>query len=357
MPVHKNGPKYRCSVSIGGERVYFPTHQASKKAAEQIEARYVLLRATRNHEQAMRELFPSSPEGLTIASYEAEFLADRKAYGGRDREQIRESTLRFYRGRLSQLKDSTLGAMQLSAIDGPAVAAYARERQSAGVYAVNRDIQVLKTLLKTAAKNKKISGVPPIEFVKGEKTRSYVVSIEDARRYVACADPLLSDVIRLMYESPLRPNEIARLRSADVDLAKRTGSVTYSKSAAGKRPFRFGPEVGRMLAARIAGKGPEEPVFTIPGVTIESKVQKLSHLHEKARAAAGLPKQFKLYGLRHALATALAEAGMDAFQLSTLFGWSDPNMARVYVHMAGQKVLAAAEKFQKKMPKLIAGAK
>jgi len=347
MSVQKHGPHYRIVVSINGKIERFGSHQKTAAGAREVEARYRLNRATMSHSAALKALFPESA-AATIADLETDFLADRESHGGRDREPIKPSTMTFYRSALGRLKGSeSLGKARLDAIDKATVRAYVKERKASkvGPAGINRELQVLKTLLRFAKDEAKISDVPKIEFEKGERARDFVIGIEDFKRYLAACDPLLLDVAQLMGETAMRPGEVVRVKPEHVNLQRRTLAITDGKSSAARRVVGFSKAVAAVLRARIAEGG--EYVFPVPGIAPESKVAKLSHLHDAARNAAGLSKRFVLYGLRHRLATLAAEAGVSAFQLQAMMGWSNPAMAAHYVHMAGEANVKSFQTVQK----------
>jgi integrase len=350
MSVFKRGAVYYFQAKIGGKQFVYSTHQGNKEAAKVAEAKFRTDYQLGGLALARPETVPAVP---TIANFEEAFLADRKSHGGREDRTIRESTLDFYRGRLAQLKASkALGRKALDEIDGRAVSAYVRERTAAGVYAVNRDLQVLKTLLNVARKQGVIATPPPvIERVSGEQRRDYVPDADALKRYVAAAGPLLHDVAALIAGTGMRPDEVVRLAPGDVELSKGRLHVREGKTHNARRTLRFNATVRDMLARRIAEGG--ALVFAIPGVTARSRVQKLSHLHAEARKVAGLPDAFKLYSLRHAYATLAAQAlGGDVLTLMYVLGHSAPAVSAIYVHPEESHQDAAFTKIEKRLPSI-----
>jgi integrase len=350
-----HGKHYRIRVTINGQREIVMTRATTAAEAKTLHARYVAARATMTREQAVAALYPRDPARLTIAGFEAEFLANREHHAGRHGQAVKPSTMRFYRLHLRALRESkSLGRLSLSQIDQASVTRFIDERLPHGIVAVNRDIQVLRTLLNVAVDLGKIPAAPRLHGKAGERQhnaarKAFVLSKSQARAYVEACDPLLRDVVDLMLATALRPNEVARLKFQDINLRACEGRIVESKSVAGRRPFGFDKALKPMLARRMSGKSGEGYVFDIPGKLIESKVQYLSDLHAEARKRAKLPAIFRLYSLRHTFATLAARSGVSAFMLQALMGWSDPTMAQHYVDLAREDKVAA----MRAVPKLL----
>jgi hypothetical protein len=86
--------------------------------------------------------------------------------------------------------------MQLDNITSETVADYAAHRQSLGleVGTINRELRVLRRVLRLAVEWGLLDRTPRIQMLRGEKRRERVVSEEELLPYLGCASPLLADV-------------------------------------------------------------------------------------------------------------------------------------------------------------------
>ncbi len=72
----------------------------------------------------------------------------------------------------------------------------------------------------------------------------------------------------------------------------------------------------------------------------------INHLHQKARAAFGLGRDFVIHSLRHTMLTRLGESGMDAFTIMRIAGHSSITVSQRYVHPSPEAVERAFEWLQ-----------
>lgn len=152
-------------------------------------------------------------------------------------------------------------------------------------------------------------------------------------------------VLIFLWRTGCRPKEAAELCWSNVDLdhgvivLNRHKTVRTQKQPE-PRIIPLDPVVLRLL--RFIRKRDEgERVFQTHRRTPWNRYS-LGRRILRARQAAGLPDDVKLYGLRHAFGTRGIIAGCDIKTLSVLMGHTDTKMTEHYTHVAGKRDFLAA---------------
>ncbi|HXW93979.1 MAG TPA: tyrosine-type recombinase/integrase [Terriglobales bacterium] len=256
------------------------------------------------------------------------------------------SRLWFRSGIRPLLKYDPIAAMQLDNITSESVADYAAHRQSLGleVGTINRELRVLRRVLRLAVEWGLLDRTPRIQMLPGEKRRERVVSEEELLRYLGCASPLLAAVAIMLNDTGLRPDECHRLRWEDITwINGRNGSllVTEGKTAAARRVLPMSPKVRAVLEARWNAAGTPLQGWIWPAPTksghIDHSTLKKQHTHALNLSGVRL---FLLYSLRHSFATRIAPH-VDAWTLCKIMGWTSLSVAMRYIHPSDDRVLEA----------------
>lgn len=144
-----------------------------------------------------------------------------------------------------------------------------------------------------------------------------------------------------------RPGEASLLEWTDIDLERAVivlneHKTTRTQRVKKPRVIPLHPMVLKLLI-HIRKRGePGNRVFLNHRKTAWNR-SNLSLRMRRARAAAGIPDDAKLYGLRHGFGTRSVLNGVDIKTLSELMGHTTTRMTEHYVHLAGhQGHLAAA---------------
>lgn len=140
-----------------------------------------------------------------------------------------------------------------------------------------------------------------------------------------------ANALRLIVGTGLRAGEAAGLRWRQVDLAQGTLRFEPREHKGGKRSGRARTVYltpGALAAIEAQPKGePESLVFPpASGAAI-----RLSRPWQLVRERAGLPVSFVLHGTRHAVGSALAQAGLSAQQIAAQLGHASARTAERYV--------------------------
>ena len=151
-----------------------------------------------------------------------------------------------------------------------------------------------------------------------------------------------------------RPCEASRLRWDQVDCENAVIVIEQHKTARLQRVPKpriipLHPEVVRLLIA-IKQRGEPGPyVFRNHRGTPWNR-SSLSLRMQRARRKAGIPKDAKLYGLRHRFGTRSIINGVDLKTLAELMGHTTTRMTEHYLHLAGQREHLAAAMLRANAP-------
>lgn len=154
-----------------------------------------------------------------------------------------------------------------------------------------------------------------------------------------------ADAIRVIALTGARRGEIVNLIWKHVDLQR--GIITLPPKGhktgrkTGKSRLIALPAAAQAIIARQKQSGPDDLVFTPAwgeGVISLNKPWRL------VRAAAGLPEDIGLHGLRHALASTMAVQGAQAAEIMAALGHRQLSTAQRYIHFAQDARVALLEK-------------
>jgi len=256
------------------------------------------------------------------------------------------SRLWFRSGIRPLLKYDPIAAMQLDNITSESVADYAAHRQSLGleVGTINRELRVLRRVLRLAVEWGLLDRTPRIQMLRGERRRERVVSEEELLPYLGFASPLLADVAITLNDTGLRPDECHRLRWENITwINGRNGTllVTEGKTAAARRSLPLTPRLRSILEGRWIAAGRPLEGFVWPAATKSGHIDHstLKKQHTQVLKLSGV-RPFLLYRLRHSFATRLAPF-VDAWTLCKIMGWASLSVAMRYIHPSEERVLEA----------------
>lgn len=338
MSIYKRGSVYWYKFMWDGELVRESTRQRNDKVARQMEAAHKT--ALAKGEVGIREKKPiPTLQQFSTSQFmpwvEATFAAKQK-------------TMLWYRNGVRRLLGyARLADTPLDQIAGDHIAAYIAQRQSEHmqVSSINRELQVLRRMLRIAIEWGAVDRAARIKMLPGEHHREFVLSAGEEARYLAAAPEPLASVATILSDTGLRPEECYRLRWESINWAAgRHGSllVTHGKTAAARRHLPMTPRVRMVLEARweAAGKPLEGWAWQAPTASGHLEASSLKKQHRKALRLSRV-RPFVLYSLRHTFLTRLGESGCDAWTLARIAGHSSVAISARYVHPSEDAVLAA----------------
>jgi integrase len=178
-----------------------------------------------------------------------------------------------------------------------------------------------------------------------EVGRTRIISPDEEKAYLATSSQPLRDIARVMLDTGMRPEEVFRIETANVDFAQRTILNPFGKTMAARRKLTMTEDVLAILKARtISSKGPY--IFSSPD-NPEKPIGSVRKAHDAAIRRAKIVPGFRLYDLRHTYASRAVMAGVDLPTLAALLGHTSVQMTMRYVHPAEEHKREATAKLEK----------
>jgi integrase len=391
MAIYKRGKVYWFGFVWNGQRVQESTHQRNRKAAVDAEAarrtRLVHERTERENTARERSCRPedlrhctdcgnlfgaanpiTSPDGGSVFCSElceqkwrsrqsptptfADF-AERFGDEMNTRHQAKPKTATYYANGLKRLK-GFFSDMRLDRVTEEQIAAFIVKRRamkkkngkSLTVATVNRELEVLRRMLRLAQEWKVIDRVPKISRMPGEVQRERVLDHGEEQVYLGVAKQPLRDVASSILDGGFRPEEVFRMRWEDVHFDP-AGKALYGyahipigKTKYARRNVSLTARVRALLEMRHEAQGKPSEGWVFPAPTKSGRVESLKCQHKAALKTSGV-KAFVLYSLRHTMLTRLGEAGADAFAIQKIAGHSSILISQRYVHPTPERIEGA----------------
>jgi integrase len=239
-----------------------------------------------------------------------------------------------------------MGRLPLNQITTEHIAEYSDARLAAGmsIGTINRELRALRRCLRLAVEWNVLEKAANVAMAGREPGREHIVSDAELCQYLRHAKPLLADVVVILNESGLRPDELHRLDWEDINFAAGgygTLSVRFGKTDAARRTLPLTARVRCIFNARHVGAGSPASGWVWPAPTADGHINhdSLKKAHAKALRLSKI-QPFVIYNLRHTFATRIA-LYVDAWTLCKIMGWASLSVAMKYIHPSEQRVLAA----------------
>jgi integrase len=363
MGIYKRGDTYWYRFNWHGERIRESTKQSNGKVARQIEAARRIELA--KGEVGIRE-WSRCPTLKDFA--ESEFLGYVES-----RFASKPATLAYYKFGIKRLTEfTTLANRRLNAITTQDITAFVESRRRDGleVSSINRQLEVLRRMLKLATEWGKVKTMlPRVSMLPGQKRRERVLSPDEQAAYLKAAaaigermtesyhralngiratqrgeepikppDPyLLHGLATILVECALRPDEAYRLRWDEI----RDGTlcIAHGKTDSARRVIPLPQRAAAVIGMRQGSQSDSPWVFPAPTASGHIEQSSIKKPHAKACQLAAV-EYFAPYTLRHTCLTRWATT-MDPYTLAYLAGHSDFATTRRYVHPRKETVLDA----------------
>jgi integrase len=236
------------------------------------------------------------------------------------------NTKRRYETSIKNLKEYFEG-VRISQITPEGIEEYKFERLKEGVgpATVNRDLTVLRLMLRQAERQRLIARNPmrEVDFLDERKGRrqACILTLEEEARLLAVAKGYLRPLILLLVDTGLRVGkEALPLRWADLDLLNDVVHVRDSKTIAGKRSIpltrRLKAELSRWR--HLTGPDFSEFVFFYPR-NPSQHLQKVPKTWTRALKDAGISYR-RIYDLRATFSSRLNAVGVPEVFVEQLLG-------------------------------------
>jgi integrase len=308
--IYLRGTTWWITYSVGGRQKFESSRSTKKRDAQE------LLDIRRGNVRAGR-LRLTKPNPPHFDDYAHRFLLTKhlntqKRYG---------SSIRNF--------SAFFGNVKISNITADTIEDFKEERLSQGIRTatINRDLAVLRQIMKLAEKQRFINENPfrEVDFLEEleQRRRPHILTFEEEDRVLAVAAPHIRALAILILETGMRSRrEALSLLWSDGDFVNDVISVRESKTRAGERTIPISDRCKTELLRWRSLLGPEFSSYVFPSMHDPSKPLKdLRRSWAKALEDAGL-QYFWLYDLRHTLASRLVQAGVSPIFVAQLIGHS-----------------------------------
>jgi integrase len=245
------------------------------------------------------------------------------------------STKRRYFSSIQHLKGFFQKA-RLAEITPRDIEHFKRQRLNEGVRSatVNRDLAVLRRMLKLATQQRLIAETPftGVEFLEERKQRRlpHVLTWEEQDRLLAVAPPRIRVFVVLATETGMRTGEMLRLRWADVNLENGNIQVKKSKTIAGIRAVPISGFLKTELLRWQDLLGPDFSEWVFPQLSNpRHRLQGARKSWATALKRSGIP-YFRRYDLRHCFASRLSAAGASPLTVASMLGHNSTGIVPTY---------------------------
>ena len=185
--------------------------------------------------------------------------------------------------------------------------------------------------------------VSKVKFLNEDNEQMRILTFEEQRTYLAVCSQPLRDAATLMLETGMRPEEVYRIRTENLNLQDTYLFNPYGKTKAAKRKVPLNKTAVEVVSRRLSEtEGP----YLFPSPDDPSKpVLELNNAHYGALRRSGL-QPFRLYSLRHTWATRAAMSGIDLVTLAAMLGHSRIQMVLRYAHPTEQHQAQAVRRLE-----------
>jgi integrase len=345
MSVYKRGKTYWYEFVWDGEKIQHSARTGDADVARVIEAAHRTSLAKGEVGIRERKKVP------TLAEFGPRFLDQVKMDCA-----AKPLTVLFYQSKLRLLLDnSSLGKLRLDRIGVDDIEAFklsrsrsfSRRKKKLSAASVNRELSVLRRMLRVAADLEFITRVPKIKLLRGEGSRDFTLSRSLEPKYVGALPERMQQLATFLIDTGLRVGEALKLEWPAVDLRGGFVRVRAIDSKNSKsRAVPLTPRVRELLDAMRHRSG---LVFKdTDGCAFRQRW--LDRQHAKVREDMGLPEDFVIHSLRHTFGTRLGEVGCDAYTIMKLMGHRTITISAKYVHPSSESDKLAIERLAAAQP-------
>jgi integrase len=311
--------QWQMGVSVGGRQICRSAHTTNKSIAKKLLARW----ETEVFEGRFQLIKTNCPN---FEDFSDQFLPTI----------LHPKTRSRYTSSINNLKPR-LRKLRLSQITPDIVEDFKDGRLAEGVgpATLNRDLAVLRRMLRIAERKRFIARSPfvEVEFLeeRSKRRKPHIVTFDEEGRILKVAAPHIRTLMVVLLETGLRPNrEALVLKWDDVDFANDSIRVRESKTYAGIRNIPLSARCkAELLQWRILSGSHLSP-YIFPNMRIpERPLKDIRRSWAKALEAAKLD-YFWIYNLRHTFASRLSAAGVSDLFIAQMIGHSTPSIVQTY---------------------------
>jgi integrase len=330
----------RCSVTVGGRQRCKSTHTSNKRLADQLLSRWEA-EVFEGRFQLIKTHGPTFEEWGNQFLLTIPHLKTRSRY----KSSVNNLKLRFEKLPLSQITPDLIEDFKDD-----------RLAKGAGPATINRDLAVLRRMLKIAERKRFVARSPfcEVELMEERSLRRkpHIVTYEEEERILQVADPHIRVLVVTQLETGMRPNrETLMLKWEDVDLVNDAIRIRESKTRAGVRNVPLSARCKAELLVWRNRLGPEFSAYVFPNMrNPQQPLKDIRRAWAKAVRLAGIP-YFWIYNLRHSFASRLSAAGVSDLFVAQMIGHSSPSIIQTYAKAIDEYRRDAIRKLESLRPK------
>jgi integrase len=343
MAVYRRGKTWWYVFELGGRKIQESSGFRNKTAALRAEAKrkidllerragFTKLKQAPKFEEFVQQFLKWSEQQHRPKTYElhsGNCKALKRFFRGEWLDEITQGMVEDFK--LTRIQEKRWGDRQETTVSG---------------VTVNRALSTLRLIYNYAERcGFRVSNpVKHIAFFR-ETPRTRIISPEEERAYLPNTSQPLRDIARVMLDTGMRPEEVFRIETANLDFVQRTILNPFGKTAAARRKLTMTDDVWSILKERTVSSKSNH-VFTSPD-NPEKPIGSVRKAHDAAVRRAKIVPGFRLYDLRHTYASRAVMAGVDLPTLAALLGHTSIQMTMRYVHPAEDHKREAAGKIEK----------
>lgn len=239
MSLKKRGKYWHYEFMMGGERYWGSTKETSTSRAETFQS-------LRMAEVRDGSLSPGMRKIPTLRDFSTTFLGFLQEQV--NARNLSEGTRNYYFYGWQLLKETKLAGWRLDQITRNEVSAisFAGSPSSA-----NEAIRTLRRMLSLAVEKKLLRSSPKIKTLR-EEGRADLIESDHEELLLDVAPQPLKDVLQIMMDTGMRPEEVMRLRWEHVLWVRRVIFVPYGKSERSRRHVPLSDRVASLLQSRAS---------------------------------------------------------------------------------------------------------
>ena len=317
MALYKRGGVFHYDFAMDGRRYRGTTRENVLSRARMIEAKLM--------NEAKQRKLTVKRRALTLAEFSKRFLDWVKS------TRLEAETKHYYESGWRMLSEKPISGMRLAHITTDEAEALRFNHSPANA---NRALRTLRRMLGKAAEWGVIAAAPRIKLVK-EEGRSAIIDDETEIKLLAEAKQPLRDVLTIILDSGMRPEEVFQMRWEDITWDRGMIFIPRGKTP---RSRRYIPMSERVIAALDARRSGQTEGWVFPSDSVTGHLGTVAKAFEEAREVAGVSKEIVLYSARHTFATKVMGASGDLSLVMRALGHTNAQTAMIYQHPSLENV-------------------
>ena len=312
--LYRRGKTWHYDFTVAGRRQRGTTDQTSESRARKVESKLIAEAERRGPSAVLRR----APLLCDFAPRFLEWVDHARHLAPKSR--------RYYRVGWNQIRSTPLMGMNLDRITTEELDSLALAGSPSYV---NQALRTLRRLLGKAVEWKVIAVAPAVSLMK-EVGRELTIDPETEAKLLAVAKQPMKDVLIMIQDTGMRPEEVFRIRIENINWNQRLIFNPNGKTKAARRHVPISERMQELLMVRCSDKR-EGWLFPSPRAK-GGHLTTVAKQFRDARGKAGLPGSLVLYCARHTFGTAAYGATGNLAMVMNVMGHTDVRTAMRYQH-------------------------